>query len=225
MDKKRLAVTEAQAALDGTQLVAPFAGTVLETDVSAGDRVASTTTVLTLANLKTLQVVASVDETEIRQVSVGQDATITFDAFPGQTFTGKVLAVPLQGTLQGDVMVYSVPISLTGADDLSLLVGMTANVDIQVAEATDALLVPTMALQQSNGSYQVLVPNTTDATGDPEAVPVEVGASDGTYTVITAGLDAGDQVLVQLDTSDSSSSSPNMGGGSLLMSVSRQLGG
>ena len=35
---------------------------------------------------------------------------------PGQNFTGKVLEVPLQGMLQGDVMVYSVPISLTGAE-------------------------------------------------------------------------------------------------------------
>ena len=42
---------------------------------------------------------------------------ITFDAFPGQRFRGKVLAIPLQGALQGGVMVYDVPISLTGADN------------------------------------------------------------------------------------------------------------
>jgi HlyD family secretion protein len=181
--------------------------------VSVGDKVASNTTILTLANLKALQVVASVDETTIRQVSEGQDATITFDAFPGQTFTGKVLEVPLQGSLQGDVMVYSVPISLTGAEKLSLLVGMTANVDIQVGDATDALLVPTLALQQSNNMVQVLVPNTTDAEGAPEAVPVEIGLSDGTYTQITKGLNAGDQVVVQLSSGSSSSTPRNMGGG------------
>ena len=131
VDKKRLAVSDAEAALAGTQLVAPFDGTILETNVSAGDQVTANTTILTLANLETLQVVASVDETTIRQVSEGQDATITFDAFPGQSFTGEVLAVPLQGSLQGDVMVYGVPVSLTGAENLSLLVGMTANVEIQ----------------------------------------------------------------------------------------------
>ena len=226
VDKKRLAVSEAETALAGTQLVAPFDGTILETNVAVGDQVTANTTVLTLANLKTTQVVASVDETTIRQVSEGQAATITFDAFPGQSFTGKVLSVPLQGTLQGGVMVYDVPISLTGAEDLALLVGMTANVDIQVGQATDALLVPTIALQQTNGLYEVLVPNTADPNGDPEAVPVEVGLSDGTYTQITKGLNAGDNVLVQLQSTSSSSSSKTMGGsGNVLMSASRQLSG
>ena len=72
VDKKRLAVSDAEAALAGTQLVAPFDGTILETNVNAGDRVSANTTILTLANLKTLQVVASVDETTIRQVSAGR---------------------------------------------------------------------------------------------------------------------------------------------------------
>ncbi len=205
VDKKRLAVSNAQAALAGTQLMAPFDGTILETGASKGDRISPNTTILTMANLKTLRVVASVDETTIRQVSVGQEATITFDAYPGQTFTGKVLAVPLQGTLQGDVMVYSVPVSLIGAEKLSLLVGMTANIEIQVGTVKNALLVPTLALAQSNRMYQVLVPNTADPNGAPEAVPVEIGLSDGTYTVVTKGLNVGDKVLVTLATSSTSS--------------------
>ena len=226
VDKKRVAVSEAGTALAGAQLVAPFDGTILETNVAVGDQVTANTTVLTLANLKTTQVVASVDETTIRQVSEGQTATITFDAFPGQSFTGKVLSVPLQGTLQGGVMVYDVPISLTGAEDLALLVGMTANVDIQVGQVTDALLVPTIALQQTNGLYEVQVPNTTDPSGAAETVPVEVGLSDGTYTQVTKGLNAGDSVLVQLQSTSSSSSSKAMGGsGNVLMSASRTLSG
>ena len=226
VDKKRLAVSEAEIALVGTKLVAPFDGTILETNAAVGDQVTANTTVLTLANLKTTQVVASVDETTIRQVSEGQVATITFDAFPGQSFTGKVLSVPLQGALQGGVMVYDVPISLTGAEKLALLVGMTANVDIQVGQVTNALLVPTIAVQQTNGLYEVLVPNTTDSNGDPETVPVEVGLSDGTYTQITKGLNAGDKVLIQLQsTTSSSSSKTTSGSGNVLMSASRTLSG
>ena len=166
VDKKRLAVSDAEAALAGTQLVAPFDGTILETNVSEGDQVTANTTILTLANLKTMQVVASVDETTIRQVSEGQDAAITFDAFPGQSFTGKVLAVPLQGTLQGDVMVYTVPLSLTGAEKLALRVGMTANVEIQVEQVTDALLVPTIALSNPTGSTRCWCPTRPIPTGD-----------------------------------------------------------
>ncbi len=224
VDKKRLTLADAEAALAGAQLLAPFDGAILQTNVSVGDQVTANTTILTLANLKSLQVVASVDETTIRQISAGQDASITFDAFPGQSFQGKVLSVPLQGSLQGGVMVYAVPVSLTGADNLALLVGMTANVEVQVGQASDALLVPTLALSKANGLYQVLVPNTTDPNGDPTAVPVEVGLSDGTYTQITKGLNPGDQVVIEMAASSSSS---NFRGGSsnTIMNVTRQLSG
>jgi len=70
----------------------------------------------------------------------------------------------------------------------------------------------------------VLVPNTTDPNGDPVAVPVEVGLSDGTYTQITRGLNPGDQVVVQIASTTGSSSS-NFPGGSMIMNVTRQLNG
>ncbi len=101
VDKKRLAVADAEAALAGANLSAPFDGTILQTNVQPGDLVSSNTRILTVANLKTLQIVASVDETTIRQVAAGQRAQITFDAFPGRTLRGQVASVPLQGTLQG----------------------------------------------------------------------------------------------------------------------------
>ena len=204
VDKLRLAASDAEAALAGTELAAPFDGTILDTNVSVGDPVAANSTIVTLADLGSLQVVASVDETTIRQVSAGQQASISFDAYPNQTFEGEVLSVPLYGTLQGGVTVYDVPLSLTGAEALNLLVGMTANVDIEVGHVTDALLVPTLALQKVSGSYQVSVPNTLDPAGVPETVPVQIGLSNGTYTQIVKGLIAGDQVIVQLDTTQSS---------------------
>jgi HlyD family secretion protein len=202
VDASRLAVTEAEADLVGATLVAPFAGTILETNAEPGDRITASSEVLTIANLDELQVIASVDETIIRQVETGQQASITFDAFPDSTFLGEVLSVPLQGTLQGGVMVYEVPISLEGAEELPLLVGMTANVEVAVGQAEDVLLVPSMALQQVGGLCQVLVPS-SEPEGDPVAVPVETGLSNGTYTEIVRGLNAGDQVVVQLDSAGS----------------------
>ena len=136
-----------------------------------------------------------------------------------------MLAVPLQGSLQGGVTVYEVPLSLTGADRLPLLVGMTANVKIQVGQAMNALLVPTLAVQKVGGKYQVLVPNATAAKGEATVVPVEVGLSDGTYTQITNGLKAGGQVIVQLTATQSSSNQARSGGGGLIMNLSRMFGG
>ena len=226
VDKKRLALSDAQSALDGTRLVAPFDGTVLSTGANAGDLISANDVVLSLANLKTLQVVASVDETTIRRVSAGQDAAITFDAFPGQTFTGQVLGVPLQGSLQGGVTVYDVPLSLSGAEAVSLLVGMTANVEIRVAQVSDALLVPTLALQLSDGQYSVLVPNPADPTAQPDSLPVEIGLSDGTYTQITKGLNPGDKIVAEIAAVTTYNNFGNRGGGnSLIMQTSRTLSG
>ncbi|MBM4457413.1 MAG: efflux RND transporter periplasmic adaptor subunit [Chloroflexi bacterium] len=211
VDKKRLALAEAQAALAGTRLVAPFDGTILQTYAIAGSQLTANTKVLTLANLKSLQVLASVDETAIRRVAVGQSAQVTFDALPGRSLRGQVTAVPLQGALQGGVTVYEAPIALSGAQELPLLVGMTANVQIQVGQAANALLVPTMALQRRGNSYQVLTPNPADPAA-PQAVAVEVGLSDGVNTQIVRGLSLGDKVLVQLQASQSNTfNMPGMG--------------
>jgi HlyD family secretion protein len=219
VDKKQLAVTEAEADLAAATLIAPFSGTVLQSDARAGDRITAASQILTIANLDQLQVIASVDETTIRQVSAGQPASITFDAFPGQTFSGQVLSVPLQGSLQGGIMVYEAPISLEGAEELALLVGMTANVEIATGQAENVLLVPTMALQTVNGAAQVLTPS-NDPAGDPVATPVEVGLSNGTYTEIVRGLNPGDQVIVQFSASDSGQFfGMGMGGGMDVMAA------
>jgi len=231
LDKKRLALSDAQTALAATQLRAPFDATVLETHASPGDQIAASTAILTLANLKALQVVAAIDETTIRRITADQDVQIAFDAFPGQRFRGKVLAIPLQGALQGGVMVYDVPISLTGADKLPLLVGMTANAQIQVAQAANVLLVPTMALQRVGGQYQVLLQMTDPALpqGAAVAVPVEVGLSDGVNTQITSGLQPGDQVVVQLDATQTTNpfagpgAPGGQGGQNALTSIIRQF--
>jgi HlyD family secretion protein len=192
VERKKLAVQEAETALAATELKAPFDGTILETNVRAGDQITDSTLVLTVADLTDLQVFAFVDETTIRRIQEGQEAQISFDAFPGQSFKGKVLAVPLQGSLQNDVMVYQVPISLEGADELDLRVGMTANVEVQTARADNALLVPAIALQRNRGQYI--------------QTPVEVGLSDGTFTQIVQGLNAGDQVLVTVQASNNTNS-------------------
>jgi len=117
---------------------------------------------------------------------------------PGQTIRGRVTSVPLDGALQGNVMVYDVPISVTGLENQPLLVGMTANVQIQVAQATNVPVVPAYALQEVSGGYQVLVPNSTDPQAEPVAVPVKVGLNDGTNAQILDGLKVGDKVLAMM---------------------------
>ncbi|MBM4431602.1 MAG: efflux RND transporter periplasmic adaptor subunit, partial [Chloroflexi bacterium] len=220
-DAAKAALEKAQATLAAATLVAPFDGTVLAVGAAVGDLVSSNTSIVTLADLSSLEVLASVDETDVSQVKVGQEAQITFDAFPGSTFRGKVLEVPLEGSLSQNVVTYQVRLSLEGADGVDLRSGMTANVKIVTGQRQDALLVPLLAVQQSEDGYVVLVQDTS--RGAAVTTRVQVGLNDGTYVEIVRGLNEGDQVVVEYQsTTQQQSFVVGMGGfGSLISGAGR----
>jgi HlyD family secretion protein len=202
-DAATAARAQAEATLAAATVVAPFDGTVISVGAEVGDLVSAGTMIVTMADLTELRVRATVDETDISQVKVGQDVQITFDAFAGYAFKGKVLEVPLQGTLSQNVVTYDVPISLEGADQVGLKSGMTANLTIVTGETKSALLIPALAVQQGDSGDVVMV---QDASGAPVETPVQIGLKNGTYVEVLRGLNEGDQVVVQYDTSTQSNS-------------------
>jgi HlyD family secretion protein len=213
------ALEEAQAALKAATMVAPFDGTVISVGAEKGDLVSSGIIVVTLADLSNLRVLAIVDETDISKVEIGQQVEVTFDAFPGLSFLGQVLEVPLQGTLSQNVLTYEVPVSLEGAEGVALKTGMTANLNIVVGRRENALLVPAMAVQQGEEGNVVMVQDTPQGTA--VATPVEVGLSDGTYVEIVSGLIEGDRVLVQYQATQQQF--PGFGGGGIISGAGREM--
>jgi HlyD family secretion protein len=189
------ALEETQAALEAAAMVAPFDGTVISVGAEVGDLVSSSDVIVALTDLSNLRVLTTIDETDIGLVEIGQQAQITFDAFPGHRFSGQVLEVPLQGNLVQNVLTYEVPVSLEGSEGVGLRPGMTANVNIVVGRRQDVLLVPVMAVQQGEEGNVVLVQDTPQEPA--VATPVQIGLSDGTYVEIVSGLIEGDRVLVE----------------------------
>jgi len=211
-DSALAAYEDAEEALAEAVLMAPFDGTVASIDKEVGDLVTQGGTIMTLKDLTELRILASIDETQISDVEVGQVVAITFDAFPGEEFEGAVLEIPIEGSLMSNVVTYDVPISLEGADEVSLRPGMTANLTITVGSKEDALLVPVMAVQQSTDGTVVTVQN---ADGTTTLVPVQTGLSDGVYIEIVGGLIEGDVVVVEYSTDTEETQMP--GGGSTNM--------
>ena len=188
-------LAEAQKALQKAAMTAPFSGTIISVKAEVGEEVSSSDVILTLANLSELCVMAFIDETEITQVEVDQGVKITFDAFPGYVFEGRVLEVPIQGELSQNVVIYKVPISLEGIEDANLKPGMTANLSIETASKENVLLLPVYAVQWSSEGNVVMV---QDAPGQASMlIPVQTGITDGTYVEIIRGLIEGDSVVVQ----------------------------
>lgn len=141
---------EANIELGYATIKAPISGVVISRNIDLGQTVASsysTPKLFSIANsLSDMQVQALVDEGDIGSVRVGQTATFTVDAFPNNTFGGKVTQVRLQPTDSSNVIEYTVIIDAPN-HDLKLMPGMTANLTIHIAQSDDVLMVPTTALR------------------------------------------------------------------------------
>lgn len=132
LDKTRLAVERLKLQIEDAELTAPFAGTIVDVDVEVGDLINPGQVVVILATLETLEIhTTDLTELDLGELSIGQQARVTVDAFPGREFAGQVVEIGLQGQdYRGDV-VYEVTIVLDDpASTGDLRWGMTTMVEI-----------------------------------------------------------------------------------------------
>jgi HlyD family secretion protein len=143
-------LAQAKVDLERTTIRAPVDGIVISRSVDAGQTVAASLQAPVLfqiaRNLTDMQVEASIDESEIGRVAIGQDATFTVDSFPGRTFRGKITQVRKAALVVQNVVTYVAIISAANPD-LTLLPGMTTNVRITVANRDQVLRIPNAALR------------------------------------------------------------------------------
>ncbi|ABY91516.1 efflux RND transporter periplasmic adaptor subunit [Thermoanaerobacter sp. X514] len=167
----------------------------------------------------------SVDETDIKNIKVGQQAQLTTDNLPGKTFTGTVSQVSQLPTIQNGVASYNVTIEVEPSEDL--LLGMSMNVSITVAEKQDALILPIQAVQ-TNGDrkYVILYTNdlknqninsTNNSTNNRNSFRnnmrfVETGIYNDNFIEIVSGLQEGDKVLIPTLNSSTNANNSNLGG-------------
>lgn len=163
---------------------------------------------MSIGNYQQLTILAQVNEVDIPKIKIGQNATVTLDAFSGETFVGQVTSVDSVGTISSGVVTYNVYITLIDPPS-SIKSGMSASVAIQTARADNVLIVPSAAIQTSNGSSYVRVLKNNQVS----TVQVTTGISDDTNTEIKSGLSAGDVVITGTNatTSGNSSTSPFSG--------------
>ncbi len=150
VQQKEAALTVAQTNLDYTTIHAPIDGTVIARNVDVGQTVAASLqapTLFTIAqDLTKMQVYASTDESDVGMIKKGQVVTFKVDAFPRDTFTGRVSQIRMNATTVQNVVTYNTVIDFDNPD-LKLFPGMTAYITIPVASASNVLHVPNGALR------------------------------------------------------------------------------
>ena len=184
VEDARAALESAQLHLEKATLTAPIAGTVTSLDVQSGEIANANQSVIVLSDLETLEVEVSLDETDVSQVSVGQDALVSVDAFPGVEMVGQVTYVAPVAQSQSGVVLFPVTIRLS-SEDLPVRAGMTADVEIITAAQEDTLIVPLRAVR-TEGAHAYVDRLVGDRT---ERVEVELGVITDTEIEIIAGAD------------------------------------
>ena len=224
----RASVTQARANLqsDVTNLGkatirSPIDGVVLTRSVEPGQTVAAmfqAPVLFTLAeDLAKMELQVDIDEADVGQVEVGQQATFGVDAWPGRKYSGVITRVGYGSQTKDGVVSYPTVMAVAN-DDLSLRPGMTGTADIVTVTREDALLVPNAALRFSpatagpaatgpgGGFVGKLMPRPPRQApkvqappsdgkprvwvlraGQPTPVEVQTGASNGQLTEITGG--------------------------------------
>jgi HlyD family secretion protein len=200
VEQRRAALDQARLDLERSTLRSPIDGVILKRDVNPGQTVAVTLEAKMLfkvANdLRRMEVRAKVDEADVGHLKPGQTATFTVDAYPDQTFVGRVLRIHKFPDVTQNVVTYTAIISAPN-DDLLLLPGMTAVLRIVVNSSGEVLKIPSEALRFRPVSATSIAP-ATGATSIAPSGEVWVVGSDGYPESITVRTGLGGDSGVQL---------------------------
>ena len=201
LQKERLAKVQKQLA--ARVIKAPGVGQVVywssterwsDAKIEQGAEVSEGRKIITIPDTSEMKVEIKIHETWIDKIAVGQQAKITVAAFPGKTFTGKVLKkaplADLDNWLNPDLKAYVTDVGIEGADD-ALKTGMTGKVEVTIEELHDVLYVPIQSVVSVGETKFCHV-----LGGGPEKREVQTGLFNDNFVEIKSGLDEGERVLL-----------------------------
>lgn len=219
--RAQLLQSRAQLARDRINLAhatirSPVAGVIVDRQVDVGQTVAAsfqTPTLFRIAqDLRRMQIDSSFAEADIGNIKVGQHVRFNVDAFANRNFEGSVRQIRLNPTVQQNVVTYDVVVAVDNPEQI-LMPGMTAYVNIVVAERRNVLLVPNAALRfKPPASAPITAATERKPAGRGAAravvhvlagrqlkpIAIETGIADSRRTEVAAGdLKAGDRVVVE----------------------------
>jgi multidrug efflux pump subunit AcrA (membrane-fusion protein) len=173
----------------------------------------SSSAFVTLTDLSSLNVVAGFAEADAGRIQVGQAANVSLNALPNQQITGQVSNVQVTSTVVSNVVTYNVTVSLTNPP-AGAKPGMTANVNVVVAQQDNVLHVPTADVSTRGGTSTVIV----SQNGKQVTQPVVVGMVGDQSTEITSGLTEGQTIVeptvtITTGSGGSTVTTPRAGGG------------
>ncbi|WP_240488918.1 efflux RND transporter periplasmic adaptor subunit [Labilithrix luteola] len=213
-------LSQQQTNVGWTKIYSPVDGVVVSRSIDPGATVVASFQAPVLfviaQDLRRMRVMADVDEADVGKLKEGMEAEAVVDAFPGESFRGKVEQVRFSPNNVQGVVTYSAVVEVENPEE-KLRPGMTATVTIKTREAKGVVRLPNAALRYkptpplgpngkpvpqppeaplTKGTGRVFV-MTSDKPGDEksEARLVQIGVTDGMQTEVVSGLTIGTKVV------------------------------
>ena len=190
---------KAASDVQDTIITTPIDGYIIGEPTPVGQTISSGISepqvIMSVATLDDMQIEAMVDESDIGQVKVGQKVNFAVDAYPNETFTGKVRLISRKAETSNNVIYYKVYVDVDDSKG-KLLPTMTARADFVIASAEDVLMVPLNCIYVEGKRRFVKVYNTK--TKESREVDVKLGLSNDSEIVVkTDALQPGEVLMVR----------------------------
>lgn len=179
--------------LSDPNLYADRDGVVLSLGYAPGQETTPDKSVVDIGDPASVFVQIPVAQTDIGNITEGQDVDLTLDAFGDRPFKGKVIGRSLVPVKDSNPVSYPVHVSID-PEDAELLSGMTANAQFIIKQKKDVLQLSNKAISIENGKQYVQMQN---EDGTLRKVEIQTGFSDGKVSEITGGLSEGDIAVVE----------------------------
>jgi RND family efflux transporter MFP subunit len=206
LETKKLALSDAEQRLIETTVKAPTNGVVSALNAQIGQMVSSATVntgggteIMTISDLDRLFADVEVDESEIAGIEPGLRAEIVAESNADKKFAGVTRRIYAKGTRTRGVVNFTVRIEVLDPDLRYLRPEMTANAEIILAEATEALLIPTAAVRGEGGQKYVLVQS---PDGKEERRDIAVGIENDRHAQVLNGLQKGESVVISVSSDE-----------------------
>lgn len=179
------------AKLENSQIVAPISGVITQFDAKVGQFATPGAALVSIISGNSFEVDALVSETDVGKIALNNKVSMTFDAFPNETFTGSIFYIDPAQTTTAGVVGYKIKVAFDTADS-RMKSGLTINLDVATRHKDSVLYLPQYAiLQNDKGTFVQVLEN-----GTIKDVPVTLGLQDQNGNAeIVSGVTLGEQVL------------------------------
>jgi membrane fusion protein, multidrug efflux system len=196
LDLARAQLSQTQARLDelriakgNTNIVSPVNGFVSKRNMDVGAWASQQSPVASVVDISSVRLVANVVEKDLRLVNAGDPARVTVDAFPGETFSGRIARV--SPVLDPATRTAEIEIEVPNTD-VRLKPGMYARMSVTIESRRGATLVPKVAVVDYDGTRGVF---TMVADNKAKFQPIEIGIEDADHVEVRAGISGTDTVV------------------------------